>query len=175
MRQSPGNNPISTLLRGILRLLAWPLLALVSAACTSTTRHPASEPTQVILRFTYDDGKPMRHDNYLAQARQQTYIKHCSKIGSTTVCDVGSDPLFMGGDAPLDANGEVRVTLHSTGPIGNNPSSLCIKGKGYVFDSGDWRRGPFHHGQVIEIRYRISEVEMTCPWSSGTPPWWDKN
>lgn len=159
----------------LLRLLAWPLLAVVSAACTSTTRHPASEPTPVTLRFTYDDGKPMRHDDYLANARQQTYIKHCSKIGSTTVCDIGSDPLFMGGDAPLDANGEVRVTLHSTGPIGNNPTSLCIKGKGYVFDSGDWKRGPFSPGQVIEIRYRIREVEMACPWSSGTPPWWDKS
>ena len=173
--QTPRSNPIFTVLRGGLRLLAWPLLALVSAACTSTTRHPASEPTQVILRFTYDDGKPMRHDDYLANARQQTYIKHCSKIGSTTVCDIGSDPLFMGGDAPLDANGEVRVTLHSTGPIGNNPTSLCIKGKGYVFDSGDWKRGPFSPGQVIEIRYRIREVEMACPWSSGTPPWWDKS
>jgi hypothetical protein len=53
----------------------------------------------------------------------------------------------MGGDAPLDANGEVRVTLHSTGPIGNHPTSLCIQGKGYVFDSGDWRRGPFHPGR----------------------------
>ncbi len=173
MRQPSGSQSLSMLRRG-LRLLAWPLLALVSAACTSTTRHPASAPTPVVLRFTYDDGKPMRHDNYLAQARQETYIKQCSKIGSTRVCDIGSDALFMGGDAPLDANGEVRVTLHSTGPIGNHPTSLCIQGKGYVFDSGDWRRGPFHPGQVIEIRYRISEVEMACPWSSNTPPWWDR-
>lgn len=172
--QKPDSNPIFTVLRGGLRLLAWPLLALVSAACTSTTRHPASAPTPVVLRFTFDDGKPMRHDNYLAQARQQTYIKHCSKIGSTSVCDIGSDPLFMGGDAPLDANGEVRVTLHSTGPIGNYPTNRCINGKSYVFNSGDWRCGPFSPGQVIEIRYRISEVKMACPTSEDAPPWWDK-
>lgn len=59
------SKPTFTVLRGGLRLLAWPLPALASAACTSTTRDPASEPTQVILRFTYDDGKPMRHDDDL--------------------------------------------------------------------------------------------------------------
>ena len=63
--QKPASNPIFSVLRRGLRLLAWPLLALISAACTSTTRHPASEPTQVILRFTYDAGKPMRHDDDL--------------------------------------------------------------------------------------------------------------
>ena len=173
--QTPHSNPTFTVVRHGLRLLAWPLLALVSAACTSTTRHPASEPTQVTLRFTYDDGKPMRHDEYMANARQQTYIKHCSKIGSTSVCDIGVEILYMGGDATLDANGEVRVTLCSTGPIGDTPTSRCINGKSYVFNSGDWIRGPFSPGQVIEIRYRINEVKMACPTSEGAPPWWDKS
>ena len=72
--QTPDSNPIFTVLRRTLRLLAWPLLALVSAACTTTTRHPASEPTQVVLRFTFDDGKPMRHEDHMVTARQQTYI-----------------------------------------------------------------------------------------------------
>ena len=58
------SNPILNVLRG-LRLLTWPVPALASAACTSTTHHPASKPTQVILRFTYDAGKPMRHDDDL--------------------------------------------------------------------------------------------------------------
>lgn len=171
---TPGSNPIFTVLRGSLRLLAWPLLALVSAACTSTTRHPASEPTQVVLRFSYDDGKPMRHDEYMAMARQETYIKRCSKVGSTRICDIGMEILYMGGDTTLDANGEVRVTVRSTGPIGDTPSQRCIGGKSYVFDSGNWVRGPFSPGQVIEIRYAIREVKMACPTSEEAPPWWDK-
>ena len=65
MRHTSGTTPLRALLRRSLRLLSWPLPALVSAACTSTTRHPASKPTQVILRFTYDAGKPMRHDDDL--------------------------------------------------------------------------------------------------------------
>ena len=165
---------LARVLRRGLRLLAWPLLALVSAACTSTMRHPASAPTQVVLRFTYDDGQPMRHDDYMATARQQTYIKYCSKVGSTSVCDIGVDIIFMGGDAPLDANGEVRVTLHSTGPIGDNAKEHCINGKSYVFHSGDWIRGPFHNGQVVEIRYKIREMKTDCAMSTGTPPWWNE-
>lgn len=175
MQHPSGNNPIPALLRRGLRLLAWPLLALVSAACTSTTRHPASEPTQVVLRFTFDDGKPMRHEDHMVTARQQTYIKYCSKIGSTSVCDVGIDILYASADAPLDATGEVRVTLRSTGPIGDLPTERCINGKSYLFHSGDWIRGPFHHGQVIEIRYKISALKTACPRSEDAPPWWDKD
>lgn len=169
MRNLPGINPVSIL----LRLLAWPLLALISAACSSTTRHPASQPTPVILRFTYDDGKPMRHDNYIAVARQQLSVTQCSKPGSTRTCDVGIEVLHMSGDAPLDANGEVRATLRSTGPIGDFPSHHCIDGKEYVFDNKDWVLGPFSPGQVIQINYKIRELKQACTSSSGTPVWWD--
>lgn len=158
-----------------LRLLAWPLLALVSAACTTTTRSPASVPTPVVLRFTFDDGKPMRHEDHMVMARQQTYIKHCSKIGSTSVCDVGIDILYASADAPLDANGEVRITLRSTGPIGDLATERCINGKSYLFHSGDWIRGPFQPGQVIEIRYKISALKTACSMSESAPPWWDKD
>lgn len=173
MQQRPRSHRFTLLLRRGLRLLAWPLLALTSAACSSTMRHPASEPTPVILRFTYDGGKPMRHDNYIGVARQQLSITQCSKPGSTRTCDVGIDLLFMSGDTPLDANGEVRVTLRSTGPIGDYPSERCINGKAYVFSSGKWIPGPFSPGQVIAIDYRIREIKMACPTSSSTPGWWE--
>lgn len=173
--QHPSGRKSLSILRRSLRLLAWPLLALISAACTSTERHPSSAPTQVILRFTYDNGKPMRHEDHMVMARQQTYIKRCSKVGSTSVCDIGMEILYASSDKPLDENGEARVTLRSTGPIGDLPTDRCINGKAYVFNSGDWIRGPFTPGQVIEIRYRISEVKKDCTYSESAPPWWDKS
>jgi len=169
---TPDNNPLWATLRRALRLLAWPLLAMASAACSTTTRHPTSEATEVILRFTYDDGKPMRHDNYIATARQQLWTKQCSNLGGTRNCDIGLDILFMSGEQPLDAQGEVRVTIRSTGPIGDYPSQYCINGKAYVFDSGNWTRGPFVAGQVIQINYKIREIQTACTFSSSTPAWW---
>ncbi|MBB5369863.1 MULTISPECIES: hypothetical protein [unclassified Janthinobacterium] len=113
---TPDNNPLWATLRRGLRLLAWPLLAMASAACSTTTRHPTSEATEVILRFTYDDGKPMRHDNYIATARQQLWTKQCSNLGGTRNCDIGLDILFMSGEQPLDAQGEYALPYAPPAP-----------------------------------------------------------
>lgn len=154
-----------------LWVMLLPLWAL--SACAETTRYPKSGPVEVVLRFSHGDDQPMRQDLGFAMARQTTRYDICHRLMGSWRCDESQRTLYSAEQGALNEAGEIKMVLTSSGPIGDHPSTYCIKGQGYTFMTSPWQQGPYRPQQVIEIRYTITPNAMNCStYSVVTPKWW---
>lgn len=155
------------------RLLCVLLPILALQACAETTRYPKTQPTEVVLRFSYGDNQPMGHDWGVTSARQRTRYQTCHRALGSWRCDETLKMIYSYEQGQLNEEGEVAVSLKSAGPIGDYPTTRCIAGQGYTFMPGQWAQGPFKPQQLIQIRYQISRNDINCAHASeSTPAWW---